>query len=172
MKILQYILAIAVVLGFTACSDDEIEESWLDDNPAPAALDTPSAGTLDLSNFVSVGNSLTAGFADNALFPSGQEQSYPGILATQFALTGGGEFINPALVTTVDGTGRVAIDLGIALAFLETGEGSLEDALITGSQETIQSTDQTKINNWGIPGARAIDIVSTAYGANPFFGAM
>ncbi|MDE0774508.1 MAG: G-D-S-L family lipolytic protein, partial [Ulvibacter sp.] len=53
------------------------------------------AGDADFSNYVALGNSLTAGFADNALFVSGQQDSYPNIMAQQFSFVGGGDFTQP-----------------------------------------------------------------------------
>lgn len=55
----------------------------------------PSSGSANLSNYVAVGNSITAGYADGALFKSGQEYAYPNIMAQQFALAGGGKFNMP-----------------------------------------------------------------------------
>src|ERR1051325_5578705 len=62
-------------------------------------MDAPvaSAGNLDFSRYVAVGNSLTAGYSDGSLYRSGQERSYPAILAAQFAMVGGGEFRQPLL---------------------------------------------------------------------------
>ena len=37
---------------------------------------------VDFSSYVAVGNSLTAGYADNSLYRSGQENSYPCLLYT------------------------------------------------------------------------------------------
>ena len=53
------------------------------------------AGDADFSNYVSLGNSLTAGYADGALYRSGQEDSYPNIMAEQFGFVGGGDFTQP-----------------------------------------------------------------------------
>ena len=55
----------------------------------------PSAGDANFSKYVSLGNSLTAGYTDQALYRSGQENSYPNLLAGQFKLVGGGEFRQP-----------------------------------------------------------------------------
>ncbi|HYE80337.1 MAG TPA: G-D-S-L family lipolytic protein, partial [bacterium] len=44
-----------------------------------------SRGSADFTRYVAVGNSLTAGFGDNGLYREGQLNSYPNILAQQFA---------------------------------------------------------------------------------------
>ncbi|HEU0136488.1 MAG TPA: G-D-S-L family lipolytic protein, partial [Flavobacterium sp.] len=74
-------------LSFVACSDD--------DTTSPIAEEPITAGTADFSKYIALGNSLTAGFSDNALFRTGQENSYPNILSQQFALAGGGTFAIP-----------------------------------------------------------------------------
>lgn len=55
----------------------------------------PDPGSADFTKFVVLGNSLTAGFQANALFDMGQMNSLGNILSQQFALVGGGEFIQP-----------------------------------------------------------------------------
>ena len=45
-------------------------------------------GTADFTSYVALGNSLTAGYADMALYVDGQQNSYPAILARQFMLVG------------------------------------------------------------------------------------
>ena len=56
----------AVSLTFFACNDiedvDRVEAELMVDSPALVA------GSADFSNYVAVGNSLTAGFTDGALF--------------------------------------------------------------------------------------------------------
>lgn len=59
---------------------------------------TPSKGNADLARYVAVGDSWTAGMADASLYLSGQENSYPNILAGQFSLVGGGEFKQPLML--------------------------------------------------------------------------
>ncbi|MDH5355799.1 MAG: G-D-S-L family lipolytic protein, partial [Gammaproteobacteria bacterium] len=66
------------------------------DNPVGGA-GSYSSGTADFSNFVAIGDSLTAGYADGALYRHGQENSYGAILAQQFALVGGGAFSQPLM---------------------------------------------------------------------------
>src|SRR5699024_11136420 len=61
------------------------------------------SGSADLSAFVAVGNSLTAGYADAALYKTGQENSFPNILASRFAFAGGGEFKQPMMADNYGG---------------------------------------------------------------------
>ena len=42
-------------------------------------------GKADFTRYVAVGNSLTAGYSDGALYRSGQQNSYPAMLAEQFS---------------------------------------------------------------------------------------
>ena len=56
-----------------------------------------TAGTADFSKFVSIGASFTAGFTDGALFNASQQNSFPNIMAEQFAKVGGGSFTQPMM---------------------------------------------------------------------------
>jgi hypothetical protein len=85
-----------VSLTFVACSSDD--EVGIDPNSSDGLPLT--AGTADFSKYVSLGNSLTAGYSDGALFIAGQEGSYPSLLSQQFALVGGGEFKIPFINAT------------------------------------------------------------------------
>lgn len=60
------------------------------------SFDSPNYdnGTADFTSYVAFGNSLTAGYADNALYVDGQLNSYPAMLAHQFALVGGNGIFN------------------------------------------------------------------------------
>jgi hypothetical protein len=53
------------------------------------------AGPLDLSTYVSMGDSYSAGYMDNALFREGQQSSFAVLLADRFREVGGGEFSQP-----------------------------------------------------------------------------
>ncbi len=66
---------------------------------------TPSNGNADFTSYVAIGNSLTAGYADGALYTSGQEYGWANILAGQLKEVGGnGKFIIP-MMPTEDGVG-------------------------------------------------------------------
>ena len=63
-----------------SCTQDEIDYSNIEEEVVP------SAGSADFSKYVSLGNSLTAGFSDGALFIAGQNNAYPKLLADQLSI--------------------------------------------------------------------------------------
>ncbi len=91
--------ALLPILGLllTACEEDS---PIVKDEPTPIEY---TAGSADFTKYVAVGNSLTAGFSDNALFRDGQEASFPNMLAANFALVGGGEFTIPYMADNLGG---------------------------------------------------------------------
>ncbi|MGK4566744.1 hypothetical protein [Flavobacterium sp. 3HN19-14] len=83
-----------VSLTFAACNSDD--DSGSTEVPI-------TSGSADFSKYVALGDSFAAGYSDNALFKGGQENSYPNILAQQFALAGGGEFKIPFMADNIGG---------------------------------------------------------------------
>lgn len=177
-RIFSLFIATAVLV---ACStEDDLVEDWIEVNE----LESPSSGTLDLSNYVAVGNSLTAGFADGALYPESQEDSYPNILANQFLTAGGGAFVQPDITSGngfggVNGTaarGKSFISLEAAVAAL-AGTGSFGDVIQFTEGEFLSQSSNTGsgLNNFGVPGARVVDLTTPGYGfpdvGNPFYTA-
>jgi len=77
----------------------------------------PSKGNADFSSYVAVGDSWTAGMADASLYKSGQENSYPNIMAGQFSQVGGGAFTQPLML---DDYG-FGLGTGVPLPKLEMG---------------------------------------------------
>ena len=184
MQITPYIVAVgglslALLLG--ACStEDELIEEREASNPPLAAEPPPTGtpGTADFTKYVAIGNSLTAGFMDGALYNSGQQNAFPAILTQQFQVegVGGGTFSMPDINSDngfntslndgsqPDGTifGRFVLDLGTqSIVPVTPGE------LIT----PYPPAERAALNSYGVPGIRAIDAVVPGYGqANPFFG--
>ena len=160
-----------VSLTFVACnSNDETVINPNSSNGLPL-----TAGTANFSKYVSLGNSLCAGYSDNALFRAGQQNSYPNILSQQFALVGGGEFKIPYMNDNVGGLllGGFQIQ-GPRLYF--TGSGA---APVSGTPTTEVSSILTgPFNNMGVPGAKSFHLLAAGYGniagvatgqANPYF---
>ncbi len=160
-----------VSLTFVACtSDDEavVVENSSDGLPL-------TAGTADFSNYVSLGNSLTAGYADSALFMEGQKGSYPNLLSQQFALVGGGEFRIPYTNDNIGGLllGGFQIQ-GPRLYFNGSGPAPVSGTITT----EITSTLTGPYNNMGVPGAKSFHLLAPGYGnvagvpsgqSNPYF---
>ena len=63
--------------GLALLSACALLNSCKPDIEAPAV----SKGDLNLSKYIAVGNSLTAGYQDNGVYREGQMNSYPSILA-------------------------------------------------------------------------------------------
>ncbi|MFD2434600.1 hypothetical protein ACFSO9_14335 [Mesonia maritima] len=63
---IKYITAVTLGVALVSC-EPEFDKSVEDG-------DYYSSGEADFSNYVALGNSLTAGFADNALYIQGQQK--------------------------------------------------------------------------------------------------
>ncbi|WP_299219695.1 G-D-S-L family lipolytic protein [uncultured Aquimarina sp.] len=160
---IKYLAILA--LGLVACESEF-------DNPIDEA-GVYSSGEADFSNFVALGNSLTAGFADNALYITGQENSYPNILSKQFALVGGGEFTQPLMADNVGGFAGQTATFPPRLVLAFDGEGNPGPAIYTGAAPSTNITANlgASFNNMGVPGARVYHLGFPGYGAlNPYFG--
>lgn len=178
MKIfIQKILFIFAVVSLIAGCDTDISGSF---------GEAPDPGSADFSIFVALGDSLTAGYADSALYRHGQENSYPAIMAQQFALVGGGAFNQPLM--PVDATGSLtlsAVPLPVADRLVVVSSGNPDPPV---TPATITPTQSTEIllppdtpppyNNMGVPGAKSYHLGAPNYGdplgvgggtANPFF---
>jgi lysophospholipase L1-like esterase len=180
MKTLKYILLSAVVIGFTACAEPEdvLEDQGIDNTPI--VLPELTAGSADFSTYVSIGNSLTAGYTDNALFIAAQENSFPNILAQKFALAGGGEFNQPLMNDNFGGLAlggnRIAQP---RLVFGGAGPVPLESLIgpVTVTTDLAVNNPTGPFNNMAVPGAASFHLIAPGYGnignlpsaANPYF---
>ena len=125
------------------------------------------AGDADFSNYVSLGNSLTAGYADGALYRSGQEDSYPNIMAEQFGFVGGGDFTQPLTSDNFGGLlyGGVQIS-GNRLVLSADENGNPFPTPLDGTPTTDVTTSAAgPFNNMGVPGAKSFHLVTPGYGS-------
>lgn len=163
---LTFLLAASVLIS---CSSDD------DSTTTVVEPFIPSAGSADYSKFVSIGNSLTAGFTDGALFIAGQENSLPNILAQQFSLVGGGEFTQPLMS---DNFGGLLLGGNQILANRLIFNGSAPVRLPGLPTTELTSPLSGSFNNMGVPGAKSFHLLAPGYGniagvatgqANPYF---
>ncbi|MFA6152049.1 MAG: SGNH/GDSL hydrolase family protein [Chitinophagaceae bacterium] len=124
----------------------------------------PDKGNADFTTYVAVGNSLTAGYADGSLYRSGQENSYPAMLAAQFKMVGGGDFKQPLLPGEAGWPGLRRV-LGYSKGCDGvTGLGPiLYNAQIDTAGSIINIASQGPFNNVGVPGIRCIDYTTAGY---------
>lgn len=137
--------------------------------PAPIddCLDDASAGSIDLTKFVAIGNSLGAGYQAAALFTEGQNNSLPKILATQFACAGGNPTFNQPDIGSVNGFNALFsnVGLGVILGRLVLFEDANGDILPTpagtpGLPPPFNTADlpgpytgdKSALNNFSVPG--------------------
>jgi len=167
MKNIKYIAIMA--LGLTACEPEF-------DNPVEDQQATFSPGTANFSKYVSIGNSLTSGYADGALYQHGQTNSFPNILAGQFSKVGGGIFTQPLMNDNLGG-----LLLGgnpISQNRLVLNADSTPVPMLGIPSNEVTNTLTGPFNNMGIPGAKSFHLLAPGYGdpagistgtANPYF---
>ena len=164
MKMFKISAALLLALGFWQCeiSVDEFEAS---------------SGSLDLSSYVALGDSYSAGYVDGALGRETQVESLPAILAQQFALAGGGAFKQP-LMPEGKSIGGTAIDeQGTLNGYfqLQVVNQQLTPVPTVGDMEVFGDIvgDQGPFNNMAVPGAKASHLLtplfSTPEVGNPYF---
>lgn len=169
----KYIAILA--LGVVSC-EPELENTIEDEG-------FYSNGEADFSNYVALGNSLTAGYADGALYLNGQINSFPNILAGKFAVVQDTEeFTQPLVNDNIGGllfNGQQLYQPRYVLA----GESVLtaRPARYNGMPTTEVTTKLNgSFNNMGVPGAKSFHLLAKGYGnvaglqmdppaSNPYF---
>lgn len=168
-----------VSLAFAACNSDD------DDQPVVQVPVT--AGTANFSKYVALGNSLSAGYMDGALYIKGQENSWTKILSDQFKLAGGGEFRIPYMN---DNNGALLLGGNIItenrLYFRQTDDDG-NPVTPTPTRLPLDQFPPTNeigvpltgpFNNMGVPGAKVFHLLAPGYGnvagvpsgaSNPYF---
>ena len=189
MKNFKTFLILFLIAGvsFYACDGKEssLVSDRFDDNPLPPGPQpaTGTQGNADFTKYVAIGNSLTAGFMDAALYNQGQQNSLGALLAAQMKIAVESDdevfddFDQPD-INSVDGFntsaqspnfpnevyGRFKLDL-VAQA---------PSPVITGETIGAFSGDKAALNNFGVPGIQVGQMLTPATGgpnsqANPAF---
>tara|TARA_B110000503_G_scaffold28771_1_gene46061 strand:+ start:517 stop:2055 length:1539 start_codon:yes stop_codon:yes gene_type:complete len=168
---IKILIAIAAV-GFVSCEAD-FENAVTDEG-------FYSSGTANFSNYVALGNSLTSGYADGGLYITGQNNSYPNIMAGQFALVGGGEFTQPLMSDNIGGLllGGVQITSNRFVLGVDAN-GNPGPVRLEGTPTTdVLTSAPGPYNNMGVVGAKSFHLSAPGYGnaagilsgaANPYY---
>ena len=171
MKKYQSILLAAFAFSFVAC-EPEFENK--------VTNESYSKGEADFTTYVALGNSLTSGYMDGTMFRSGQQYSFPNLLAKQFAVVGGGSFTQPSFSDDTNDLG------GLLLMGQQAAATRLIINMSTGGPQNLKGTPTVEIsnlqakayNNMGVPGAKSFHLLAAGYGnlanvatgkANPYF---
>lgn len=167
MKHLNKIVLVALAATMFSCDQDF--EHPIEDIQV-------TAGEANFKTYIALGNSLTSGYRDNALYRSGQENSYPNMLAGLMKAAGGGEFKIPYMPNDVGGFSN-----------LPGFPGKLNLTIVNGALTPVASTAGAALDNiaaagpyqnMGVPGAKSYHLVAPGYGsaaglsagtANPYF---
>lgn len=166
----KFIYLAVLAAGFASCEpefENEVDANY-------------SAGDADFSTYVSVGNSLTAGYMDGTVSRVGQTYSYPNLLAQKFALVGGGEFTQPSYADDVNNLGGLMLG-GIPIAntrlVIDASQGRPE-TIAGATTIEVSNLQATAYNNMGVPGAKSFHLLAPGYGnvagvslglSNPYF---
>jgi len=163
-KIFISTLAVSLMLFSYSCDTDF--ENDLTQIPV-------TSGSADFSRYVALGNSLTAGYRDGALYIDGQNESYPLIVASQMKLAGGGDFRQPLMADNLGGIPSV----GFSNKRILTSTMELTIAPGVGATTLANIFSSGPYHNMGVPGAKSFHLGIAGYGnpanlpnaANPYF---
>jgi hypothetical protein len=184
IKVVPYILAVLLV---TACHQEVITPP---DPPAPSG----EPGSADFTKFVSIGNSLTAGFQAGALYTDGQQNSFPAIMAKQFALVSDNDNFDQPDINSVNGYNSsfsnpgAGVIRGRLVLFDPDGSGPAGPSPVPAGTPGVPAPyntadlpgayngDKSKLNNFGVPGILLAQALTPLTGGpasgNPAYNAL
>ena len=166
----KFILLATLAIGFASCEpefENPIDESY-------------TSGEANFSVYVAIGNSLTAGYMDGTVSKGSQVNSYPNLLAQQFALAGGGAFTQPSYADDVNNLGGLMLGgnpIANTRLIIDASQGRPENIAGTSTIE-VSNLQATAFNNMGVPGAKSFHLLASGYGnvagvalgqSNPYF---
>ncbi|HEY8399903.1 MAG TPA: SGNH/GDSL hydrolase family protein, partial [Cytophagaceae bacterium] len=144
-----------------------------------------SSGNANFTTYVALGNSLTAGYTDGALYREGQINSFPNILAKQLDLVVDGNFaFKQPLMPDDLGLGIVSPTILVNKRVLQptsdckgvTSLSPVPAGVITNPTPYISSVyAQGPYHNLGVPGAKSFHLLTPQFGnpapntGNPFY---
>ncbi|MGV6860479.1 MAG: G-D-S-L family lipolytic protein, partial [Putridiphycobacter sp.] len=167
MKKIIYIVTITLLM--VSCSNDDFGVTpFIRQTNAVTPPNNPvtyTSGNTSFSTFVSVGNSLTAGYSDGALFIMGQENSFPNIMSQQFAMADGGAFTQPLMADNLGGLLLGGNQITSNRLYLSFASGSPTPTPVSGMPTTeVSDVHPGPYNNMGVPGAKSFHLGASGYG--------
>jgi len=128
--------------------------------------------SVDFSRFISIGDSQTAGYANDGLYLSGQQASFPALMAKQMVSAGGGAFAQPLFgASEANGSGYLTLSGynadGIPNITRVTSNLAVRGTINVANYGNVTLYNKYAggvINNYGVSGIRLTDINNTQYG--------
>lgn len=144
MKTQRHLYLLLLTLFFSACQYE------FPDLPQ----ENPDPGEADFSKTIAVGNSITAGYMDGALYNRGQQNSFMVILTQQLEQAGGGAFNNPDINSQ---NGFFAMGPNGPLGRLILTNNPLLGQVLPapigpGDLPAAYTGDKSELNNFSVPG--------------------
>lgn len=144
IKILIYLKLFIISFLLTSCEDRSNLSAPIVEN-----------GSANFTTFVTIGNSLTAGYQSGTLFESAQKYSYGALIAKQVGTTYEIPYISDP------GTGN-----RMEVKSVDLNKGTAEIVYNTASGSPLNSNYPKAYNNLGIPGATLYDIINATSSSN------
>ena len=166
-KILISTIAVSALLFNVSC-DTEFDQD--------VSIIVVTKGDADFTKFISIGNSLTSGYRDGALYIDGQNESFPSMIAAQMQLAGGGAFKQPLMPNNTGGF--VGLPGFPGKYTLTVSCGALSPGPTAAAAALDNVTAGGPYQNMGVPGAKSFHLGAPGYGslaglqngtANPYF---
>lgn len=178
-KIIYLGFTLSLMLLASACDQDVIDQQQ------PEAVDEcgdAQPGTADFSKFVSIGESLVAGFQAGALFTDGQNSSLGAIVADKLECVGGSETFNQPDINSKNGYNATysipnVITLGRLVLFdpdgqkgpkgpapAPAGAPGVPAPYNTADLPTAYTGDKSRLNNFAVPGVQLAQFITPLTG--------
>lgn len=157
------LLVVIASLAITAC-EPEIDLA--------DATANREKGSADFSRYVALGNSLTAGYADNALYREGQLNSYPAIMGKMMQAVNPELEFNQPLLPEGGGLGFSGTNVTGKIVFTGFNSNGTPKLEVTSPSAGATAQVQGPFQNLGVPGAKVGDLTLPGYGSalgNPYF---
>lgn len=166
-RLLGSIILLLALLIY-GCDADPLGTNGTVDLPDNGTVEY-SSGSADLTKYVAIGNSLTAGFADGALYNAAQQRSFPALLAQQFVQAGGAQQFNQPNINSVNGC-NTSVSICDGSNPNPLGRFKLDINLpgpsptLNGDPITSYTGDTAALNNFGVPGIQVGQLLTPGTG--------
>ncbi len=157
---------------FSACEKEPVQSLSTQSTQQGSA-----AVAADFTRYISVGNSITAGYSNGGLYRAGQLAAYPNIIDSQMMKVGGGNFFQPLFSESqANGSGYLQLagfkpDGSPDIVPVTTNLAIRGVTVIPGYGPVTLYTKYTgDLNNYGVPGIKLLQITTPILGnLNPYF---